>query len=366
MKVGILTMNYAQNYGGILQTYAMSQFLKELGHDVQIINYRNSGKNSFISVIAKVCARLHKKGDSITTPPRHSLSKKYLQNFIDFKDRELTYTHSVDEYSIVDCCKNLDAIIIGSDQIWNDVYTNKLIYYFDWMFSGKKISYAACTILQDAPFFRRKKITKLLASFDTITVRDRHTGNYVKSMTGLTPMQVVDPSCLHDYHALISDNPIGKPYILTYILSGDIQGGNKSAMETIKQNIGNLTVVSVCIPSVSTISKEISDIFMEEATPAEWVNLFYHASFVYTDSFHGIMFSMKFHKPFIAYMKEGGRKSRLQDLIETYSLANIVSNVEQIRNLSFSNLINYQQVDSILERNVRASKIILQQAISLD
>ena len=105
---------------------------------------------------------------------------------------------------------------------------------------------------------------------------------------------------------------------------------------------------------------------MEEATPAEWVNLFYHASFVYTDSFHGIMFSMKFHKPFIAYMKEGGRKSRLQDLIETYSLANIVSNVEQIRNLSFSNLINYQQVDSILERNVRASKIILQQAISLD
>lgn len=364
MKIGILTMNYAQNYGGVLQAYALSQYLKEQGHDIQIINYRNSGKNSLSSILAKLFDRFSIKRESKSSPlPKKTLSKKYLQNFVDFKSSKLKYTEQVDEFSINRICSDLDIVIIGSDQIWNDVYTNRLIFYFDWTFSGKKIAYAACTILNKPPFVRRPKIRKLLSSFDVLTVRDRSTAAYVESLMSSSPTRVVDPSCLYDYHDLISDNPIGKPYILTYILSGDIKGGNKNAISIIKQHIGNMPVVSVCIPSVSIASKEISDVFLDEATPAEWVNLFYHASFVYTDSFHGIMFSLKFKRPFIAYMKEGGRKSRLQDLVETYGINNIVSDVQQIAELSFDNIIDYDKVYPILEQKVSESKKILKHAI---
>lgn len=364
MKIGILTMNYVQNYGGVLQTYALSQYLKKQGHDIQIINYRNSGKNSLSGILAKLFERFSlKRGYKSSPIPKKTLSKKYLQNFVDFKSSKLKYTEQVDEYSINQICSDLDIVIIGSDQIWNDVYTNRLVYYFDWPFKGKKIAYAACTILNTPPLVRRSKIKKLLSGFDTLTVRDRSTAAYVESLISSSPTRVVDPSCLYDYHDLISDNPIGEPYILTYILSGDIKGGNKNAVSIIKQRIGNMPVVSVCIPSVSIASKEISDIFLNEATPAEWVNLFYHASFVYTDSFHGIMFSMKFKKPFIAYMKEGGRKSRLQDIAETYSINNIVSDVQQISDLSFEKIIDYDRVSPILEQKVSESKIFLKHAI---
>lgn len=364
MKIGILTMNYATNYGGILQVYALSQYLKSQGHDVKYINYNNSGKSSILAFLAKLESRiLQKKERASVFIPKQPLTKCYLQNFMDFKEKNLDYTQKVDEKTISNLCKSYDAVIVGSDQIWNDVYRNKLIYYFDWKFDGRKIAYAACTNLQTAPFVRKKQISKLLSSFDTITVRDRNTYNYVENLKSTNPKQVVDPSCLYDYKDFITENPIGRPYILTYILSCDIKGGNENAIRIIKQHIGDMPVVSVCIPSLSIASKSISDVFIDEASPAEWVNLFYHAAFVYTDSFHGVMFSMKFQKPFIAYMKEGGRMSRLQDLIITYNLNNIVSEVAQIRNLSFDNLVDYKEINPVLDNNITVSKKILLEAL---
>lgn len=364
MKIGILTMNYATNYGGILQAYGLSQFLKSQGHDVQYINYYNSGKSSILALLTKLESYFSQREEKNNTIiPKQTLTKRYLQNFIEFKSNKFSFTREVNEKTISDLSKNYDAIIVGSDQIWNDIYRNKLVYYFDWNFKGRKIAYAACTNLKKAPLIRKHQIAKLISSFDTVTVRDRNTYNYVKRLTSFSPKQVVDPSCLYDYNDLIDKNPIGNPYILTYILSGDIKGGNKEAINIIKQHIGNIPVVSICIPSLSVASKSIADIFLDEAAPAEWVNLFYHAAFVFTDSFHGIMFSMKFHKPFIAYMKEGGRMSRLQDLVETYNLKNIVSNTEEIKQLSFKNLIDYTKVDPLLNQNIINSKKILSESL---
>lgn len=366
MKIGILTMNYAQNYGGVLQAYGLSQYLRGKEHTVEIINYRNTGKNSLFSILSKFerCLQNKKKQDNSSPIPKERLSETYLNNFKQFKSEKLHYTEPVNEISISAICKRFDVVIIGSDQIWNDVFTNKLIYYFDWSFKGKKIAYAACTVLDTTPIIRTSKIRKLLSSFDKVTVRDVHTQNYVSGLGLSKPDIVVDPSCLYDYHDCIKENPIGKPYILTYILSGEISGGNNKAIEIIKEYIGEIPVVSVCIPSVSTISKDISDYFLTEASPEEWVNLFYHASFVLTDSFHGIMFSMKFRKPFVAYMKDGNRKSRLQDLIDRFSLNNIVTNVEQIRGVIANGVIDYEQIGERLEPLVKESVRILNNAIN--
>lgn len=366
MKIGILTMNYAQNYGGVLQVYGLSQYLKGKGHTVEIINYRNSGKNTLSSIISKLESRLQdkKKQDNSIPIPKEKLSEKYLNNFRQFKNEKLSYTEPVNEKSISTICKDFDAVIIGSDQIWNDVFTNKLIYYFDWNFKGKKIAYAACTILDTPPTIRKSKIKKLLSSFDKLTVRDVHTQNYVSEFRIPKPDIVVDPSCLYDYHDCIKDNPIGKPYILTYILSGEISGGNEKAIEIIKEYIGDISVVSVCIPSVSTIAKKILDYFLKETTPQEWVNLFYHASFILTDSFHGIMFSMKYRKPFIAYMKDSQRKSRLQDLIERFSLNNIVTNIDQVSGVITNGVIDYTRIGERLEILVKESEEILNDAIN--
>lgn len=365
MKIGILTMNYAQNYGGVLQTYGLSQFLKEQGHSVSVINYKNSGKNSMASLISKLERRFAKNktkkyGSILPTRP---LTEEYKQNFIKFKNSYLNYTEPVDESTISKICENLDVVIVGSDQIWNDVFTNKLAYYFDWRFQGKKISYAACTIFRLPLISRKFYIKKLLERFDYITVRDDNTALYVEKFGLPIPQIVVDPSCLYDYHDLISENPIGKPYILTYILSDEISGGNANAIRIIKETVGNIPVVSVCIPSVSIIAEPISDVFIENATPVEWVNLFYHASFVFTDSFHGIMFSIKFRKQFIAYMKDGQRKSRLQDLIRRYDLKNIVTKVDEMQQ-AISASVDYAKISIRFSSEINESKRILNEAVN--
>lgn len=40
MKVGIITYHRAHNYGAVLQCYALQEVLKRMGHDTQIIDYR--------------------------------------------------------------------------------------------------------------------------------------------------------------------------------------------------------------------------------------------------------------------------------------------------------------------------------------
>ena len=365
MKIGILTMNYAQNYGGVLQTYGLFQYLKGQGHSVCVINYRNSGHNSVAGLIAKLERRFAEENASRPAKmlPKRPLTEEYKQNFIDFKNSYLDYTEPVDELGISKVCAELEAVIVGSDQIWNDVFTNKLAYYFDWKFQGKKIAYAACTIYRDPLKSRRFYIRKLLRQFNCLTVRDENTAHYVTEFGLPKPQIVVDPSCLYDYHDLIYANPIGKPYILTYILSDEISGGNANAIRLIKESTGDIPVVSVCIPSVSVVAESISDIFIENATLAEWVTLFYHAAFVYTDSFHGIMFSMKFKKQFIAYMKDGQRKSRLQDLIQRYGIKNIVTNAEAIRQ-AISSPVEYAVITPILASNIKESKRLLNETLN--
>ena len=366
MKIGILTMDYAKNYGGILQTYGIFKFLESQGHEVEIINYKNSCRNSFRSLLSKLERRITAGKKSVDSNiPTRKLTSEYLQNFKDFRSVHLKYTQKVDEKTIAKTCSKFDAVIVGSDQIWNDVYTNRLVYYFDWNYSGKKIAYAACTILANCPKAMSGKIKSLLKSFDTITVRDNHTADFVVRNIKTRPRIVVDPSCLHDYNEFIGDNPIGKPYILTYILSDEIAGTNHKAIEIIKKNVGDLPVVSLCIPSVSVVSQSISDFFLEDATPIDWVNLFYHASFVFTDSFHGIMFSMKYKKPFIAYMKDGQRKSRLQDLVDRLQLKNIAVNADQIQSIFDEDSINYPQVNAKLEALRTESIQLLNQAINV-
>lgn len=359
-------MNYAKNYGGILQCYGLYKYLTSEGHDVKVIDYKNSGKRSVVNYLSKISGLktrlLKKQGASPTNPKR--LSERYLQNFVDFRNNYLRYTESVNERGLTRVCEQFDAVIVGSDQIWNDINTRVLAYYFDWKYDGVKIAYAPCTILSKSPLLLRSKIRRLLTKFDVLSARDIHTAKYVESLGLPSPKIVADPSCLYDYADLIGDNPVGEPYIFTYILGSEIMGGNAEAIKHIKNLVGDIKVVSVCIPSVSTVCEKISDQVLYEASPIEWVNLLYHASFVYTDSFHGIMFSMKYQKPFIAYCKDASRQSRMVDLVKRFELKNIISDIDSLKKLpTIESIVNYPAINDKLDDIVKESKILLKQHI---
>ena len=217
-----------------------------------------------------------------------------------------------------------DVLITGSDQVWTNLYAFNLVFFFDKLdnYKGKRISYAACSAHNKVPIYNKNKIKKLLLKFDFISVRDSTTKKLVKGLCGFDVPIVVDPTLLLDFTPYIKKVKENVPYIFCYILGDDPYGGHKVALDRIKKKYGNLKVITIA--SSNSSIRSYSDDFVETLSPLEWVNLIYHANFVYTDSFHAMIFSLKFEKDFVAYYSEIVRASRILALRDEFKLENLV------------------------------------------
>lgn len=345
MKIGILTFHFGNNYGGILQCYATQQLLIKMGHNVEIINYRPSAISFFSRVVNKLktirnlSVLLKVLMDFVTVKQCNkqksgelSIQKaKILSAFDNFRRDYLILTEAVDNTSIGFLCEKFDAIIVGSDQVWTSLYDRNSVYFLDWFpqYQGKRIAYAACSAHSFVTEARRKILSDYLKRFDIISVRDIITQTLVKQIIDEEVDIVADPTLLYNFDEFVSTENV-QPYILTYILGSEIKGGHDGALQKVKAQYGNICVKSIIIPGGTSDIVKYSDEQYFDLTPSEWVNMFAHATFVYTDSFHGIMFSIKFKKPFVGYYANQIRSSRLIDLKERFNMTNIVEDMTRI------------------------------------
>lgn len=341
MRIGILTFHNGNNYGGILQCYALQQTFVSLGHSVEIINYSST---HCLSIWNKIKAKLatidsfkslyglskdlFRKGN--TAKFDEYLNKQSLQVFDRFRSNYLNLspvltTETIGEYTN----RHLDLIVVGSDQVWTPLFDSPLAYMIEWepQFKGKRMSYAACSAYENIKGKQRKSIASCLAKFDLITVRDKTTQQLVENVLGKISTIVPDPSLLYSYEEFIKKEK-REPYILTYILGSEIIGGHQKALEKIKGKVGKIPVYSIVIPCNSQDVVPYADKVFTTLSPMEWVDMFYHACYVYTDSFHAIMFSLKFKKPFAAYYRNKVRSSRLLDL-KAKGISSIYANVDE-------------------------------------
>ncbi|RHV96590.1 polysaccharide pyruvyl transferase family protein [Culturomica massiliensis] len=344
MKIGILTFHFGNNYGGLLQCYALQEVLKRAGYEVEIINYR-PGSFSFCRRVCnkiksinswKVLAGLFREYFLSCLRSGHSQKNKDVEDILTefdlFREKYLHLSSPVTEQNIGEwCAQRYDAIVVGSDQVWTSLYEKKYIYFLDWKpeFPGKRISYAACSAHE---YVRKKQadlLSVLLGKFDYLSVRDMTTARLIKQITGKEPDIVPDPTLIYDFKEFVTDIPV-QPYILTYILGSEITGGHEEALKRIKGKYGCLKVISVHLPQGKNDIRFYADENHYTISPEKWVDLFAHASFVYTDSFHGIMFAVKFHIPFVAYYANLIRASRLLDLKERCSVSNIINRTADI------------------------------------
>jgi len=343
MKIGILTFHFGNNYGGILQCYALFNYIRNVGHTVEIIDYKpNISSNLF--------DRITRKLKTISSPSQllsilkygiNLLLKKKINNepksclpkiFDEFRSKYLIFSPRTEQDSISTLANRYDAVIVGSDQVWTDLYSGDSTYFLDWIpvnSQVKKIAYAACSAHSKVTRSRSRELRKLLDNFALITVRDTFTQALTQSITGQKPEIVADPTLLYDFKEFIHAKK-GQEYILSYILDDEINGGHFEALEKIKKNYGNLPVKLIYIPGKNTSAKKFADEILTNVTPEKWVNLFANAKFVYTDSFHGVMFSIKFNKPFLAYYTNPVRASRLIDLKKRFPNLPIIQTTTEI------------------------------------
>lgn len=282
MKIGIITFHWATNYGAILQAYALQNYLLELGHDVEIINYLPR-RNIFLQRLTWI--RNRQWGNFKKENKLHLFRKNNL--FISSK----TYKSNRALYSMK---KKYDIIISGSDQVWNlsfiqyaEQSKQTYSYYLDFVSRDtKKVSYAASFGTNMIPFEYKANIREELSTFSAISVREL-TAKAILEELGLAAKVVIDPTLLieREYYERFCCSQKDNERLLVYKLHN-----NQSLFDKIERYL-----------SEGTKTHKVHS----EMSMSDWLGSIKNAKLVLTNSFHGMVFSILFEVPFISVLVEG-------------------------------------------------------------
>lgn len=336
MRIGILTLPLHTNYGGILQAYALQTVLERMGHEVVVFNKKP--RHKVLPVYKRpiyYSARLMKKllVDPHTTIRREYVVRKeypivsqYTRRFVN----DYIHCEWIKGLDDVEAGK-LDAIVVGSDQIWRPRYFGKMwsgdlrnaFLAFTKGWNIKRFAYAASFGVDEweYPIELSKELKTAAEMFDGISVREDSGVALCKEHLGCEAAQVLDPTMLlkkEDYVKLIDNvhQPKSSGNLFCYILDSNPEKDGLVARIAREKNLTPFHVKAEGLGHTRTI---------EERThkPVEaWLRGFYDAEFVVTDSFHACVFSILFGKPFIVVGNKGRGLSRFSSLMDMFGLKN--------------------------------------------
>ncbi len=323
MKIALVTIQNANNYGAVLQTFAMQEVLKRYG-EVEIINYENrhiSRSFDLVRIKPSFHGLLGTGKDIFRLFPRYRAIRKFKQ-FVKNK------FHLTENITYVDLwngkLSNYDIYVAGSDQIWNPVCVNgkgqiDTGYFLDFApAQAKKISFASSIGGHRYSETEAVQVKQLLADFEQLAVREKDTQIYLEELLSRPVKHVLDPTLLLNREqwlevAEISGDTVETGYILLYTVPRVPL--IKDAVDFFAEKLG-LRVVSLeqGLTAGARVDEQIRD-----AGPKEFIELFSNASFVITDSFHGTCFALNFSKPFVS-IAPGKHSNRIESLLELVGL----------------------------------------------
>lgn len=376
-KIGILTFHYSNNYGGVLQAIALQNTLIELGYDVEVINYIPQNYKPY-NIIGNLGIRKNIFLNKLNNLNIFNMSKKikimnkYCDSIINkfniYREKNMCLSEQVDEDSLLSILNNYSAIIVGSDQVWNPSQRKSPIYFLDFVdkYKGKKISYAPDSTIKDVNNEDLSRLNKALSEFNYISVRNDHSNEFVKTVINKEVEIVADPTLLYDFENVEKARDEEHEYILTYVLGKEINGSHNKAIEKIRNKYGNIPVYSIKIPTMNFEFSHFADKVFYDLNPDEWISMFRNAKFIYTDSFHGVLFSLKYHKPFLAYYTEKLRATRFIDLGKRYGIDKyIVQNISDIDDNKLLDILpDFNTIDKIIDLQKESSLKFLSKALS--
>jgi hypothetical protein len=369
MKIGILTFQHSINFGAQLQCYALQEVLKKIGHEPEVIQYHPDNVKTlpfYRGANIKRVGLCFALQDMIL---RCLYANKMRKRFTAFKKQYINLSIPYNYITISNVNDQYDAIIVGSDQVWGPFFHHHPIYFIGWFpeYKGKKISYAPCCAYNEIKGINKPIISKLLSKFDFISVRNDETKQFVQSLVGLNAPIVLDPTFLYDFSTF--NNAIKCPYkkyILTYIIGNEITGGHKKIINKIKEKRGNLPVISIILTERKAKYFGWSNKNYYTLNPIEWISLIANADYLYTDSFHGVVFALKSNINFLAYYVDLYRASRFIDFSKRFYIeSNIVVSVEDALNRDCikSGIPDFSKTHDFIDDQIRKSYSFLQQSL---
>ena len=327
MKIGIVTQPLSRIYGGILQNYALQQTLIKLGHypytfDLGKFTWKDWFGVTIKSIINLIIGRPYAFVD---IPPKRHQQERILRQFVNDKINLIlprSYNPLIEQVKKY----NLEAIIVGSDQVWRPKY-NRCIEDMFLKFAENlklvKIAYAASfgTNRWEYTEEQTKLCKSLVQHFDAISVREKSGVDLCKKYLGVDATHILDPTLLltaEQYNNLIVHIPKSKSqYVFAYIL--DITNEKIEYIRRCASHLG-LKLIIKSAHSHLSITDSIEG----------WLTNFRDAEYIITDSFHGCAFSIIFNKYFNVVLNQERGADRILSLLTNLELLNRLVDLQQI------------------------------------
>lgn len=382
MKIGILTQSLQANYGGLLQNYALQQVLLRAGHEVETIDWTPSNKSLRYRLYRIKCTILSflfpKKYLKLRYQPTDEEKKVIQQHTNHFISTYIHHTKTImfkDGFSRQAKVGKYDAYVVGSDQVWRPRYNaflTSMFLDFAKEEKPKRIAYAASFGTDQWEF--TQEMTSICAplaqKFDFVSVREDSGVKLCKDQLGVDAVHVLDPTLLltkEDYIHLIEaeKEPKAKGTLFNYILDPDTVKSafiNRVAKE---RGLKSFQVLPKCQAETRTkdnVKNHIDDCVFPGVTT--WLRAFMDAEMTIVDSFHGMVFSIIFNKPFWAIGNVSRGMSRFTSLLKMFHLEDRLLDADHLDDVDFSKPIDWTKVNGILEEKREECRNLLYKTLS--
>ena len=364
MKIKTITCHDVYNVGASLQAYALVTYLRSLGHEAEIIDYKPDylsghyplwglGNSAYDKPILRELYNLAKLPGRIKARNgrRKAEYDRFTAEFLPLTPRRYTSNDDLKLHP-----PQADVYLAGSDQIWNCFFPNGKdpAFYLDFAPRGSvRASYAASFATEDIPEEWKPKVKRWLSGLDFLSVRESSGVEIVKRLGIPDAVQVMDPVFLLEREAwaaieqTVADT---QPYLLLYDFDRNPQMV-RFARKLAQEHGWKL---------YSVLSCEDCDRCFDQSGPLTFVGLVHHAQFVVSNSFHATAFSLIFGKQFAVFDRQEHINTRMRDLMKLSGTDSRL--ISQLGNADMG-MIDYGRVRARLDVETERSKAYIESVL---
>ncbi len=354
MKIGQITM-YGDNYGACLQAYALQKVCQENGHEIELINYHQAVREK-VGSVSKL-QKVRKLGLKATL--KYIKERKYIElrknAYKKFRDDYLVFHEG--EYYRNDDLKKLnsefDCFICGSDMIWSEEFSEDWEFFFlNFVEKDKRFSYAPSFGKNSLTNSNKVKVKEYLQDFNKISCRENGGIDLLESLGVTGAKQVIDPTMLLSKEEWMHCIPekkriIQEPYVFAYLFGEETQE-RKKFFRCVEKKISRMYT----LPKFT--KKEQNSFPIKGMGPMEYLRLFRDAEFIVTDTFHGLMFSIIFRKPFVVLKRHDGSNwskysDRMTSALDMFGLKERYVD-DDFRELDQMKQLNYDKYETLIKK----------------
>lgn len=302
MEIKILTFHKANNYGALLQCYALSKILSGWENNVELINID-----------------FHKKPANFRNKIKLMLDLQRMNQFRKNQLPQQTVLYKKED-ELINNLPTADCYIVGSDQVWNPQLTKEFCSLFFFSFlphNAKRIAFAASFGINEWIYpDMQLKIKDLLSKFSFIGIRENDGVRICDQTFGVNATKTLDPTLLVDsYSDLFKPRRNTKKMTLLSYYFNKSNSYYKNLRSFAKEL--QLQPLSLNDQKYHAGIKSIPFVSV-----SRWLAEINSASFVLTNSFHCMVFAIIFKKPFVVVPANPSRMSRITNFLEDLGLEN--------------------------------------------